>query len=170
MTQKNENPHFDLEGAFPIDVDFDTYEVPPERAQSIREDLVTIKNKTWLSDLFAWVKEKGESFQNAEQSDLVEGLPAKRITWPVGHGLESLQLILDGTLLELSMSGETYLMLQQFPKSDDVLVTHYNSDLAEGFAAVENNLQEELKVFSKSKSEKAKLLSEKLSSFKRADP
>ena len=159
MSTENENPTYDLEGAFPIDVDFETYEVPAERAQSIRQDLQEIKSKTWLSGIFGWIKEKGHPIPS---EDLLGGeSPGKELRWPEDHSLKELVLTLDGTIVEVSLTGKNFLVLQQFPKSEEILISHYNSSLAESFIAIELALQEELKTFTKTKAEKAKAFAAK---------
>jgi hypothetical protein len=166
----HDEPQFDLEGAFPIDIDFETYEVPKDKADLIRRDLETIKTKTWLGDLFSWVKEKGDDFQISEQSDLIDGQPAKKLNWPADHILFPLELILDGTILEIKTNTKSFLVLQQFPKSEEILVSQFNPEQTQAFNELEIKLQEELKLYAKAKSEKTKQLSDKLAGLKKSPP
>jgi hypothetical protein len=151
---------------FAIDIDFETYEVPAPKAETLRNDLLTLKKITWLHDLFAWVKEKGEDYQNSEQSELIEATFAKRLKWEDNHVLSSLELILEASDLEILISRKKFAILQQLPKGEEVLVSYYNAQEKENFEALQGFLQNELKLFSKAKAERNKLIQEKLAQKK----
>ena len=151
---------------FAIDVDFETYEVPAPKAETLRNDLATLKKITWLHDLFAWVKEKGEDYQNSEQNELIEASFAKRIKWDDNHVLSNLELILEASDLEIVISRKKFAILQLLPKGEEILVSYYNSQEKEKFEALQDFLQNELKVYSKGKAERNKLIQEKLAQKK----
>ena len=151
---------------FAIDIDFETYEVPAPKAETLRNDLLTLKKITWLHDLFAWVKEKGEDYQNSDQSELIEATFAKRLRWEDNHVLCNLELILEASDLEIFISRKKFAILQQLPKGEEVLVSYYNAQEKENFEALQGFLQNELKLFSKAKADRNKLIQEKLAQKK----
>jgi hypothetical protein len=151
---------------FAIDIDFETYEVPAPKAETLRNDLAILKKITWLHDLFAWVKEKGDDYQNSEQNELIEATFAKRLKWEDNHVLSSLELILEASDLEIIISRKKFAILQQLPKGEEILVSYYNPLEKENFETLQGFLQNELKVFSKAKAERNKLIQEKLAQKK----
>ena len=151
---------------FAIDIDFETYEVPAPKAETLRNDLAILKKITWLHDLFGWVKEKGDDYQNSEQNELIEATFAKRLKWEDNHVLSSLELILEASDLEIIISRKKFAILQQLPKGEEILVSYYNAQEKENFEALHGFLQNELKVFSKAKAERNKLIQEKLAQKK----
>jgi hypothetical protein len=151
---------------FAIDIDFETYEVPAPKAETLRNDLAILKKITWLHDLFAWVKEKGDDYQNSEQNELIEATFAKRLKWEDNHVLSSLELILEASDLEIIISRKKFAILQQLPKGEEILVSYYNPLEKENFETLQGFLQNELKLFSKAKAERNKLIQEKLAQKK----
>jgi hypothetical protein len=151
---------------FAIDIDFETYEVPAPKAETLRNDLAILKKITWLHDLFGWVKEKGDDYQNSEQNELIEATFAKRLKWEDNHVLSSLELVLEASDLEIIISRKKFAILQQLPKGEEILVSYYNAQEKENFEALQGFLQNELKVFSKAKAERNKLIQEKLAQKK----
>lgn len=146
---------------FDIDVDFDTYEVTEKRAASIRALLTDVKAKTWLASLKDWVDAEGQVYYPyGEQTEMGEA-PSKRIAWEGDHALASLEVINDGVDTELRIEGKRYLSLQKLPKGDELLLSHFNPEFTEKFAALETELHANLKVFLKAKADKQKAFQEK---------
>ena len=59
-------------------------------------------------------------------------------------------------ILDPSQWSGCFFSLQNLPKGDELLISHYNPEVAENFANLENELHENIKVYLKAKSERTK--------------
>ncbi|MEZ4815240.1 MAG: hypothetical protein R3A80_08570 [Bdellovibrionota bacterium] len=159
FTEQNQSEH--IAKTFDLDLDFENFTVPEERATAIRNLMSDIKAKTWMATLKDWVAAEGQVYYPfGEQTEMGE-TPAKRIHWEAGHALETLELINDGVDTEIKIEGKKYLTLQKLPKGDEILLSQFNPEFTSKFKALETELHASLKVFLKAKAEKTKAFQER---------
>jgi hypothetical protein len=155
---------------FDIEIDFENYTVPEERALEIRAEVAAIKTKSWLANLSDWVAAVGSVYlPYGEQAALPGaeiGTPQKRIAWEEGHVLKDLEIICDDIESEVRIGGQKFVSLQRLPKGEDFIVSHYNTELLLKFNELETELHEQLKTYLKAKSEKQKAFQDR---FKKSD-
>ena len=151
---------------FDIEIDFENYTVPEDRAAAIRQEISQIKDKSWIASLSDWIMAEGQIYTPfGEQAELGGNQdlapPIKRIAWEEGHVLSSLEIIYDSIETEIKIGGKAFFAFQKLPKGDEILVSRYNTDLLNDFNALETELYENLKVFLKVKTDKSKAFQER---------
>jgi hypothetical protein len=174
-TDAKENPS--IEPQYAVDIDFETYEVPQEKAHRIREELALLKNKSSLGDLFDWVQSAGEFYYpdkeknsdgGASQEELIaEGDPVKRVKWDESSPLANLVIYHDGIECEIHIKEKKFCAFQKLPKANEILISHFESTLMPDFLNFEEELSKDLKAYAKAKAEKAKAFQEKFNKNKK---
>lgn len=148
---------------YSLDIDFETYVVPEDRAGLIREQIKTFKEKAWLQDAFDWVKAVGENFNpHADAGELLSENSAQKLRLSNESGEHFVELILDGSDLEIRPNSESFLICQKLPKGDELLISFFAPECLDAYTRIENLLHSEVRAFTKGKSEKSKLIQEKL--------
>jgi hypothetical protein len=127
----------------------DDYQVPAERAASIRSQVLLLKEAGWMDNLRTLVAEAGEEVSGDDSPELpgfsekTEGLRFWRA--PEGHIAAGLQATFHNNELKVSMNGDLLLELAFLPKDNEWVVYYLKEDHWDALCGWVTSLEPEIK-------------------------
>lgn len=104
-------------------VDFENFQVPPERAELIRQSLEALKSSHLIADLLLVTSELGED-KNPSLPGLASDIEARIFVGPSGTPLEMLTLVSQGTEFKIFWSGSPLIEVLVLPKGGEFALVY----------------------------------------------
>ena len=149
------------------EIDFENFEVAPERAVEIRSFVEQIKSKKWMQDLRLLINEKGqlreEPTPEGAHPQLLKLEIPKVYEVPENHPCRGLSIRLTGLELRIEFKNELLLEGSFLPKNSGFLVSYIKEENWSQLTTLLEGVQDEIQ---DAKTLKQQKQSEFLSKFK----